>query len=284
MLTLTYAVLLVALKDPSSAVLEALIFTTRSKTICIKEQESISREVPTLPYELVDMVVNFAIEQGRSAGEGSSLCTLMHTKRAIRLTVIAEAFDEIDLYDCESQLMPAPHGRELRVPSALHHEIQQMLRNHMLLDFSARRTAGALREASEKLKQKIIATDGSHITAVTARVTVSPYYILMNGKFIQRLEQTDECSIGEDDDDAECVWFCAALCALQSALKGVSSPRILNACQRALSASFRVPNQSIEIRMQLNFRVKPSYPLGAAYRRHIKEWKFSTLAFNPAFG
>lgn len=127
----------VAARNASSVVIDALVVTVSSKLACLSAQQSPRQQVLALPQELLDMVINYAIEESQSSQKSSSLCNLLHTSTWCRARVV-RAFTVIQLYE-RGQPPSDSRVHEIRLPWTLIDGIWRTLKYHLLLDFSIRR-------------------------------------------------------------------------------------------------------------------------------------------------
>lgn len=250
-----------AAQSVTSAVVKDFVATAASRTVCISDQQGLKRETPTLPLELLREVIEYAIKDARLTRDGTILCKLMHVSCSTRYLVVAKAFDEVELYDCESPRKASIEA--VRIPCRLVTELHDRITRHKLRDFSTRCSGRASRGLTgEKYEKLIRGNEGSLVTAFTARVQITQYSFRLQsgGKVTERRVSRKE-KVREDDNDSSGVPLLSVWAVLESVLETSSSLRLFYPYQRALMASFEVPERDICMQVTLDFRLRPhDYP------------------------
>lgn len=266
-----------AAQSTSSAVVQGLVATATSKTLCTSVEQRGTKATPPLPHELLGICVEFALEDARVTLDGTALCKLLHVSHSTRCKVV-QGFDKVQLLDCEPPRRPRTQPYKVRVLSALVHTMHRAVKRYMVLDFSERDKEDATSsDVAIDPDWTLAATDGSLVTGLTGRFQVDPYDLRLGSATVLHVDGVARNGeLGEDSENHQPVSYMDVARVIEELLRGLDLPRILNPYQRALALSFATPVQGVDMVMELSFRIKPAHS-DAPHQRCVRVWKYSTV-------
>lgn len=251
---------------PSSAH-KGLIGTSLFTTECISEKSK-GHGTPSLPTELVDIVVDFAIELARCQPEkqGMTLCKLLHTSRALRKK-IARLFQPITLYECTQDVGDGT----LLIPQPLATYVWELVNFHFL-DFSLR--DGKEPETCE-CDIAIASSTGQRFRYLTCSVGISTGgFAVPSHRWVLEEERDAVYDIANSGEDIEAFDVCFLL-ERTMAFEELQNVRLANIYQRALAASplGSEPSTKLEIVVTILLRIEPQH-IGVE-----KRWRFVNASY-----
>lgn len=106
---LTHLIPLVSQKEPENAMTSALLVSSLHVTDCISEERK-STSMPELPFELVELVIDYVLADMRSTKIGDTAAALLRVSSSVRYIVV-KAFTPVKLYEVD----PSPSPQEVTV-------------------------------------------------------------------------------------------------------------------------------------------------------------------------
>lgn len=259
----------VSQKEPDNAIASALLVSSLHVTDCISDEHQ-SSAMPQLPLELVQLIIEFVLEDMRSTKIGVTAAALLHVSSSVRFWV-AKAFAPIKLYEVDTPLIAG--ATKARLPEEISSYIGPAVRWHVC-DFSIRRhgvlsephcasmdgiffLSGAL--AQNAAVRITVKTDEATHTSATASNGFHKDKDIRINRVVHLVKATLE-SFGFGDRARE---------------KGALLPRTLSLHQRALNGSLEEPVESVTIELRLDLKVARADP---ASQWHWRCWSFDTKA------
>lgn len=257
----------------TSPINKAIISSALITTDCISHRKG---QVSELPFELMQMIIDWAVIDMEATRDGSLLCALMHTSCLIR-SVVKRSFEPLHLY--EYYVIPVKNSVQVPLPRQLGAYVWDLAERSVCTDFSTKRYAPPL--PLPENCGSIVTTSGLVADSADVRLELTSEAPDSTEHEVQRRESYNRWSI-EEQSDSRGVYYELKNALSPQADAGEAEedsrfemPRAIHPYTRALSGTLAAPTQGAQLDIRLSLMLLSPKDRNIEVR-WTKKWRFGT--------